>query len=48
VMANPDLLAAAQQQERELAFLSGQELDALVERIITAPPQYREMLVPMY
>jgi tripartite-type tricarboxylate transporter receptor subunit TctC len=48
VMANPDLLAAAQQQERELGFLSGQELDALVERIITAPPQYRELLATMY
>jgi tripartite-type tricarboxylate transporter receptor subunit TctC len=47
-MANPDLLAAAQQQERELAFLGGQELDALVERIVTAPPQYREMLAAMY
>jgi tripartite-type tricarboxylate transporter receptor subunit TctC len=48
VMANPDLLAAAQQQERELAYLSGEELDMLVERIITAPPQYREMLATMY
>jgi hypothetical protein len=48
VMANPDLLAAAQQQERELAFLGGQELDTLVERIVTAPPQYREMLAGMY
>ena len=48
VMANPDLLAAAQQQERELAFLSGQELDTLVERIVTAPPQYRELLAGMY
>jgi tripartite-type tricarboxylate transporter receptor subunit TctC len=48
VMANPDLLAAAQQQERELAYLSGEELDTLVERIVTAPPQYREMLAGMY
>jgi tripartite-type tricarboxylate transporter receptor subunit TctC len=48
VMANPDLLAAAMQQERELAFLSGEELDALVERIVTAPPQYRELLATMY
>ena len=48
VMANPDLLAAAQQQERELAFLSGADLDALVERIVTAPPQYRELLAGMY
>jgi tripartite-type tricarboxylate transporter receptor subunit TctC len=48
VMANPDLLAAAQQQERELAFLPGQELDGLVERIVTAPPRYREMLATMY
>jgi tripartite-type tricarboxylate transporter receptor subunit TctC len=48
VMANPDLLAAAQQQERELAYLSGEDLDRLVERIITAPPQYRELLAGMY
>lgn len=48
VMANPDLLAAAQQQERELAYLGGAELDGLVERIITAPPQYRELLAGMY
>jgi tripartite-type tricarboxylate transporter receptor subunit TctC len=48
VMANPDLLAAAQQQERELAFLGGAELDVLVQRILTAPPQYREMLADMY
>jgi len=48
VMANPDLLAAAQQQERELAFLGGAELDGLVQRIIGAPPQYRELLAAMY
>jgi tripartite-type tricarboxylate transporter receptor subunit TctC len=48
VMSNPDLLAAAQQQERELAYLSGEELDTLVERIITGPPQYRELLTSMY
>jgi tripartite-type tricarboxylate transporter receptor subunit TctC len=48
VMANPDLLAAAQQQERELAFLSGAELDGLVQRILSAPPQYRELLASMY
>lgn len=48
VMSNPDLLAAAQQQERELAFLSGQELDALVERIISAPQEYRDLLTSMY
>jgi tripartite-type tricarboxylate transporter receptor subunit TctC len=48
VMANPDLRAAALQEERELGFLGGQELDALVQRIVTAPPQYREMLAGMY
>ena len=48
VMANPDLHAAAHQQERELAFLSGPELDSLVERIATAPPQYRELLATLY
>jgi tripartite-type tricarboxylate transporter receptor subunit TctC len=48
VMVNPDLLAAAQQQERELGFLGGQELDALVERIATAPRQYRELLATLY
>jgi tripartite-type tricarboxylate transporter receptor subunit TctC len=47
-MANPDLLAAAQQQERELAFLGGAELDGLVQRILAAPPQYRELLASMY
>jgi tripartite-type tricarboxylate transporter receptor subunit TctC len=48
VMANPDLLAAAQQQERELAFLGGAELDGLVQRILGAPSQYRELLTGMY
>jgi tripartite-type tricarboxylate transporter receptor subunit TctC len=48
VMANPDLLAAALQQERELAFLSGTDLDGLVQRIVTAPSQYRELLAGMY
>lgn len=48
VMSNPDLLAAAQQQERELSFLSGADLDGLVERIVTAPPKYRELLAGMY
>jgi tripartite-type tricarboxylate transporter receptor subunit TctC len=48
VMTHPDLLASAQQQERELAFLSGQELDALVERIISAPQEYRDLLTSMY
>ncbi|HLU59711.1 MAG TPA: tripartite tricarboxylate transporter substrate-binding protein [Pseudonocardia sp.] len=47
-MANPDLLAAAQQQERELAFLPGAELDTLVQRILSAPPHYRELLASMY
>jgi tripartite-type tricarboxylate transporter receptor subunit TctC len=48
VMANPDFLAAALQQERELAFLGGAELDGLVQRIVTAPPRYRELLADMY
>jgi tripartite-type tricarboxylate transporter receptor subunit TctC len=48
VMTNPDLLAAAQQQERELAFLGGADLDGLVQRILGAPPQYRELLAGMY
>ena len=48
VMANPDLLATAEQQERELSFLGGAELDGLVQRILTAPPQYRELLTGMY
>lgn len=48
VMSNPDLLAAAQQQEREIAYLGGQDLDELVERIVTAPAQYRELLASTY
>ena len=48
VMANPDLHAAAHQQERELAFLGGAKLDALVKRIVTAQPQYRELLAKLY
>jgi hypothetical protein len=48
VMAHPDLLAAARQQERELAFLSGADLDGLVQRILSAPPHYRELLAGMY
>ena len=47
-MANPDLTAQAQQQERELGFLRGEEVDALVQRIIAAPPQYRELLATLY
>ncbi|WP_281689659.1 tripartite tricarboxylate transporter substrate-binding protein [Pseudonocardia thermophila] len=47
-MADPELIAAAEQQERELAFLPGAELDVLVRRILTASPHYRELLASMY
>ncbi|TWF82128.1 tripartite-type tricarboxylate transporter receptor subunit TctC [Pseudonocardia hierapolitana] len=47
-MANPDLQAEAQEQERELGFLAGAELDALVQRLVDAPPAYRELLATLY
>lgn len=47
-MENPDLVKESQEQERELAFLPGDELDDLVERLMDAPPAYSELLATLY
>ena len=47
-MRNEELLTEAAEQERELGFLSGEDVEALVQRIVDAPAQYRELLATMY
>jgi tripartite-type tricarboxylate transporter receptor subunit TctC len=47
-MANEELTAQAKEQERELSFLGGEEVDELVQRIIDAPAGYRELLATLY
>jgi len=47
-MANPELLAEAVEQERELSFLSGEDLDTLVQRVVNAPQAYRDLLAAVY
>jgi tripartite-type tricarboxylate transporter receptor subunit TctC len=47
-MGNQELVAEAAEQERELSFISGDEVDALVQRVVDAPAAYRELLTTLY
>lgn len=47
-MENEDLVTEAEQQERELGFLSGKDVDEQVQRLIDAPEEYRELLATLY
>jgi tripartite-type tricarboxylate transporter receptor subunit TctC len=48
VMGNSELLVEAEEQERELSFLGGEELDGLVRRVVDAPAGYRDLLTTLY
>jgi tripartite-type tricarboxylate transporter receptor subunit TctC len=47
-MEDPELIAESQEQERELAFLPGAELEGLVQQVMDAPPAYSELLATLY
>lgn len=47
-MENDELISTSEQQERELNFLSGKEVDEQVQVIMDAPPEYRELLETLY
>lgn len=48
VMENPDAIAEAETQERPLNYLSGAEMDELVQTLMDAPDEYRQVLVEAY
>lgn len=43
-LEDPDLVAEAEQQERPINYLSGDDVEALVQRILDSPDEYRELL----
>ncbi|MDK3255394.1 Bug family tripartite tricarboxylate transporter substrate binding protein [Blastococcus capsensis] len=47
-MNDPDLIEESVEQERELAYLPGDELEELVGRISDAPPAYGDLLKTFY
>jgi tripartite-type tricarboxylate transporter receptor subunit TctC len=47
-MENDELISTSEEQERELNFLSGEEVDEQVQVIMDAPPEYRELLETLY
>ncbi|MGY2001288.1 Bug family tripartite tricarboxylate transporter substrate binding protein [Blastococcus sp. SYSU DS1024] len=47
-MENPELVEESIEQERELAFLPGDELESLVRELMDAPPAYSELLATLY
>lgn len=47
-MADDELVAQAREQERELGFLGGAELEQVVARVDAAPEEYRALLATLY
>ena len=47
-MENQELVDESVEQERELNFLPGEDVDALVQRVLDAPDEYRELLSGLY
>jgi tripartite-type tricarboxylate transporter receptor subunit TctC len=47
-MANQEFVTEATEQEREISYLSGEEVEGLVQRVVDAPPQYRQLLATLY
>jgi hypothetical protein len=47
-MENQELIDESIEQERELNFLPGEDVDALVQRLTDAPDEYRELLSSLY
>jgi tripartite-type tricarboxylate transporter receptor subunit TctC len=47
-MEDPELVAEATEQERELSFRSGADLDELVTQVMDAPAEYRDLLTTLY
>lgn len=48
VMDDPDAIAESEAQERPLNYLSGEEMDELVQTLMDAPDEYRQVLVEAY
>lgn len=48
VMENPDAIAESEAQGRPLNYLSGEDMDDLVQTLMDAPEAYREVLVNAY
>ena len=47
-LQNPDLVAEAEQQERPINYLSGEELEELVRQLLDAPEEYRELVASFF
>jgi tripartite-type tricarboxylate transporter receptor subunit TctC len=45
---NPDLVAEAETQERPINWMSGEDYDALVAKLMESPPEFVEILVQAY
>jgi tripartite-type tricarboxylate transporter receptor subunit TctC len=47
-MENQELIDESIEQERELNFLPGEDVDELIQRVTDAPDEYRELLSGLY
>jgi tripartite-type tricarboxylate transporter receptor subunit TctC len=47
-MEVPEFVTEAAEQEREISFRSGAEIDELVTRVMDAPAEYKELLKTLY
>ena len=47
-LSDPELLEQAEQQQRPIAFLSGEEMDELVDTVTSAPEEFREIIAEAY
>lgn len=45
---NPELVAEAEQQDRPINYLSGEELDELIQQILDSPEGYQELLTTFF
>jgi tripartite-type tricarboxylate transporter receptor subunit TctC len=48
MVENPDLIAEAEQQERPINYLSGDEVDGLIRQILDSPDEYKDLLATFF
>jgi tripartite-type tricarboxylate transporter receptor subunit TctC len=47
-MEDPDLVAEAEEQQRPITYLGGEELEVLIQQLLDSPEEYRELLTTFF